>query len=224
MKRRVPNLKTWLKFDPQISFPGRANYASLDDFLDDPVNGWIKGTAVPHPQFDDFSQFPATYDVGVVLLSQNVTFTTYGALPPLQFLETVRRAAENHFTVVGYGMQGLIKPFFEDKYQRQFGAVRLIELKSTFDAGMTAKYTNNPGPAAARVSAIPADRSSTATRTWSCRSFRGASHPASAWTTTSALTPLSHRTSSGSTSARRGIRSPARRRAGDPLAQYPSLA
>jgi hypothetical protein len=38
---------------------------------------------------------------------------TYGALPPEGFLTTIRRAADNNFTVVGYGMQGYIKPFLE---------------------------------------------------------------------------------------------------------------
>ncbi len=141
----VANLKTWLKFDSQIAFPGRANYPNLGAYLDDRKNGWITGTAIPHPQFDDFSQFPATFDVGVVVLKKGVTLATYGALPPVGFLETIRRAADNKFTVVGYGMQGLIKPFLEDKYERQFGTVKLVELNSTFDAGMTAKYTNNPG-------------------------------------------------------------------------------
>ncbi len=41
---------------------------------------------------------------------------TYGTLPTEDFLKTVRKAAENHFTVVGYGLQGFIKPFYEDKW------------------------------------------------------------------------------------------------------------
>jgi Trypsin len=141
----VANLNTWVKFDSKISFPGRANYATLGDFLDDPANGWVKGTAVAHPLYNDFNEFPATYDVGVVLLKKRVTMATYGALPPEGFLETIQTAADNRFTVVGYGLQGLIKPFFESIYERYYGATRLVELKSTFDGGMTAKFTNNPG-------------------------------------------------------------------------------
>jgi hypothetical protein len=141
----VPNLKTWANFSESISFPGRSNYSSLGDYLDDPANGWIPGQAIPHPQYDDYAEFPAIYDVGVVILSTPVNMGTYGALPPLNFLSTIRGRATDTFTIVGYGMQGLIKPFFEDIYARYFGSVRLVELKSTFDAGMTAKYTNNPG-------------------------------------------------------------------------------
>lgn len=42
-------------------------------------------------------------------------------------------------------MQGLIKPFFEDKYERSQGQVKLLELNSTSNAGMSAKFSNNPG-------------------------------------------------------------------------------
>ena len=141
----VANLQTWASFSSSISFPGRANYASLADYLNDPANGWITGTAVPHPQYDDFNQFPATYDVGVVLLDQTVTMSTYGTLAPLNFLQTIRTARNNRFTVVGYGMQGYIKPFLEDTYARYFGQVMLIELNSTNNGGHSAKFTNNPG-------------------------------------------------------------------------------
>src|SRR5215813_1963711 len=141
----VTNLRTWAKFTPGISFAGIGGYPSIDAFLDDPVNGWVTGTAHPHPDYDDFSQFPRTFDVGVVVLDAPVPQSTFGTLPPLGFLTTIRGANDNHFTVVGYGMQGLIKPFLSDIYARFNGQVRLVELNSTFDGGMSAKYTNNPG-------------------------------------------------------------------------------
>lgn len=141
----LPNFNTWAKFTPSISFPGRENYPSLGAYLDDKKNGWIKGNAFPHPEYRDFAQFPATYDVGVVILKQRVPMIAYGALPPEGFLTTIRSARDNNFTVVGYGMQGYIKPFFEDIYERYQGKVRLVELNSTSDAGMSAKFTNNPG-------------------------------------------------------------------------------
>lgn len=141
----VANLQTWAKFTPAISFPGRANYATLGDYLNDPQNGWVKGTAIPHPSYDDFAQFPATFDVGVVRLDAPAPRSTYGALPPLDFLTAIKSAKENTFTVVGYGMQGYIRPFLEDTYQRYYGHVRLLELNSTFNGGHSAKFTNNPG-------------------------------------------------------------------------------
>jgi hypothetical protein len=140
----VPNLRTWVTFAPAISFAGRESYPSLAAFLDDPANGWIGGAAIAHPQYDDFARFPATYDVGVVLLEREVALGRYAALPSAGYLEAIRPAS-NRFTVVGYGMQGLIRPFLEDNYARYQGQVRLVELKSTFNAGMSAKFTNNPG-------------------------------------------------------------------------------
>jgi hypothetical protein len=139
------NLHTWAKFTPSISFAGRENYSTLGAYLDDKKNGWIKGDAIAHPNYDDFSQFPAIFDVGVVILNQRVAMDTYGVLPPLDFLAGIRSKQENRFTVVGYGLQGFIRPFFEDIYERYQGQVKLVELNSTFDAGMTAKFTNNPG-------------------------------------------------------------------------------
>jgi hypothetical protein len=140
----VATLQTWATFSPTITFPDRASYPTLAAYLDDPANGWVKGTGVPHPEYDDFARFPATYDVGVVVLEQPVVLGTYGALPPEDFLTTIR-ARDNSFTVVGYGMQGYIKPFRRDDYVRYQGQVRLVELNSTFTAGMSAKFTNNPG-------------------------------------------------------------------------------
>jgi hypothetical protein len=141
----LANLNTWAKFTPSITFEGRENYPSLAAYLNDRRNGWIKGDAIAHPQYDDFAQFPATFDVGVVLLKQRVVMNTYGVLPPQNFLEGIRGKEADRFTVVGYGLQGFIKPFFEDIFARYQGQVSLLELNSTFDAGMSAKFSNNPG-------------------------------------------------------------------------------
>lgn len=145
----VHNLHTWVKLTPAISFadalPGETTFPL---YLNNPVHGWVKGTATPHPQFADFSQFPLTYDVGVVVLDQPLSLSQFASLPPEGFLETVGGKGgnrDNRFTVVGYGMQGLIKPFNSDIYARYRGTIRLIELKSTFDGGQSAKFTNNPG-------------------------------------------------------------------------------
>ena len=141
----LPNLKSWVKFSSSISFPGIQTYPSPEAYLDDAANGWIKGNAVAHPQFDNFNQFPQTFDVGVVLLQQQVVMNTYGALPTENFLDGIRTARENHFTVVGYGDQGQIKPFLQQDYVRYQGETRLKELRSTFDGGQSAKFSSNPG-------------------------------------------------------------------------------
>jgi hypothetical protein len=141
------NLRTWVKFDENITVQSGCNgdRACLERYLDNSKNGWIKGTPHPHPQYDDFAQFPATYDAGIIVLSKAVKMPVYGELPSLGFLETIHTAAENKFTVVGYGMQGEIKPFNSDIWARYAGTVKLLEVRSTWNGGASAKYTNNPG-------------------------------------------------------------------------------
>ena len=145
----VANLRTWVTFTPDVAVhSGCSTRKCLDKYLDDPKNGWIQGTAVPHPQYDDFAGWPttSTYDVGVVKLAKPVSFATYGTLPPMGFLETIRTAADNAFTVVGYGLQGYVPAFYSDAWTRYEGTVKLLELKSTWTGGgTTATYTNNPG-------------------------------------------------------------------------------
>ncbi|HUP96625.1 MAG TPA: trypsin-like serine protease [Usitatibacter sp.] len=142
----VPNVRTWVTFTPDVALnSGCSTRKCLNKYLDDPRNGWIPASAYPHPAYDDFNQFPATFDVGVLVLKRAVSLKTYGELPPLHFLDSIRSSADNRFTVVGYGLQGAIKPFFSDLWTRYVGEVKLNELNSTSNAGMSAKFSNNPG-------------------------------------------------------------------------------
>lgn len=144
----VTNLNTFVKFTDSISLPAGTTSTNLLTALNNPANGWIKGTAIPHPQYDDYAQFPRTFDVGIILLSTPVTLPVYGALPPIGFLETFvtkRSQSDNKFSVVGYGMQGFLKPFYSDIWARYKGTVRLIELNSNLNGGQSAKFTANPG-------------------------------------------------------------------------------
>lgn len=142
----VANVRTWVKFTPDIAInSGCSTRKCLNKYLDDPKNGWIQASAYPHPDYDDFNQFPATFDVGVLTLAKPVSMAAYGELPPLGFLASIRNAADNRFTVVGYGLQGAIPAFYSDLWTRYVGTVKLAELNSFYDAGMSAKFTNNPG-------------------------------------------------------------------------------
>jgi secreted trypsin-like serine protease len=138
----VANLATWVKFDTIISFPDREKYASLIEYLNAKKNGWIKGTAISHPQYDD-SNFQSP-DIGVVLLETDAPVSSYGSLPPENFLTAIT-SQSNNFTVVGYGYQGYIKPFAEYAWERYKGEVKLIELNSAANGGNNGKFTNNPG-------------------------------------------------------------------------------
>jgi secreted trypsin-like serine protease len=143
-----PNVNTFVKFTPSISLADRPEGVSLLSYLENSKNGWVKGTAIAHPLYDDYAQFPRTYDVGVVLLAKPVKLSTHGELPPEGFLQTLTATSsqtDNRFTLVGYGMQGVIRPFASDIWERYQGTVRLIELNSANTGGQSAKFTNNPG-------------------------------------------------------------------------------
>jgi len=143
----VTNLNTWVSFASNITVSTGCNgdRTCIRKYFNNAKNGWIPGTPHPHPLYNDYAQFPQTYDAGIVVLSKAVQFSTYGELPSLNFLDTIRTAAENHFTAVGYGMQGDIPAFYSDIWARYVGQTQLLELKSTWDGGQTAKYSNNPG-------------------------------------------------------------------------------
>ncbi len=137
---------TYVRFD-EDAFEGIGDFAALQDWLDD---RWILAKKViPHPQYDDFSAFPQTFDVGLVILRKPVFRKTYGMLPTEGLLEDVLAEASsssNWWTPVGYGMQGILNPFYQDDFARHQTTSRLVELKS-FDngPGSSAKFTNNPG-------------------------------------------------------------------------------
>jgi hypothetical protein len=137
---------TYVRFT-QDALAGIENYPTTQAWLD---AEWILAEQViPHPQFDDFAEFPNTYDVGLVILSEPVNLDTYGVLPEIGLLDRLtsgRGHRDAVFTAVGYGLQGLIKPFFSDVYARYQTTTRLIEVKSTTNGeSQSAKFTNNPG-------------------------------------------------------------------------------
>ena len=141
---------TYVRFD-EDAFSGLGEYKTLNQWFN---KEWLAvETVIPHPNFDDYSQFPLTYDVGVVILKNayypedadgNVIF---GTLPELHFLEGLKGDEKNLFTVVGYGMQGTLPPFYQDNYKRYKGTVKLLEVDSYLTAGgaASAKFSNNPG-------------------------------------------------------------------------------
>lgn len=139
----VTNLRTYFMNSEDV-MSTREDGEAFEDWL---ARDWVEAKKVfPHPQYDDFAQFPETFDVGIVKLAKPVKVGAYGTLPPVGFLETINgqdsRAA---FMVVGYGMQGYINPFYSDIWARYKGTVSLIELHSNLNGGQSAKFTNNPG-------------------------------------------------------------------------------
>src|SRR5690606_17284190 len=68
------NEVTYVRFE-EDALQGLDNYTTVQDWL---ANEWILAAQViPHPQYDDYSEFPMTYDVGLVILSEPVSLSTY---------------------------------------------------------------------------------------------------------------------------------------------------
>jgi hypothetical protein len=142
----VKNSVTYVRFN-EHALDGIQNYPNVQAWLN---AEWILATdVIPHPQFDDFAEFPNTFDVGLVMLPQPVIVPVYGVLPRQGLLADVlaeKGNKTNWWTAVGYGVQGILKPFAGDDFSRFQTTARLIELKSTHTGrGSSAKFTNHPG-------------------------------------------------------------------------------
>lgn len=145
----VVNSRTWVTFDEEVVIPDDVLELPDPEFGDwlDTNPAFIAGQAVPHPLYDDYSQFPLIYDIGVVVLEEAVTDLGYAGLPSGNVLDGLKGKAKRDFHVVGYGLQGFINPFFGAERARYKGDVRLIETNSNSTAAglASAKFTNNPG-------------------------------------------------------------------------------
>ncbi len=137
---------TYVRFT-EDALEGIENYRSTSAWL---RSEWIEARRViPHPEFDDFAAYPATYDVGIVILSKAVDLPVYGTLPELGLLEALLDGTDDRskmFTAVGYGLQGAIQPFYGDDFVRRQTTTQLLEVTSTDNGGgHSAKFSNSPG-------------------------------------------------------------------------------
>ncbi len=120
---------TWISFDPEPDFTGIAaapfipddnagRYAHYRDTLNANPS-WHRGTAYPHPDFDNAAFFLA--DAGVVILDEPVQLPQYGTLAGLHYLDQFTgKAKQTVFNAVGYGLT-LSRPKFDEG-----GDIRMI--------------------------------------------------------------------------------------------------
>ena len=148
-----PNDVTYVTNETDINafFAARRSlYPSLQAFLD---AEWIAGEAIPHPDYSDFSEFPDTYDIGLVLLEEPIYVEVYGEMPSLGQFEYLRTAkgppSQRRVEIVGYGLLGTIpSPNFYDvtTWARYYGYSTIINTGQSANAGgQNFIYTNNPG-------------------------------------------------------------------------------
>jgi hypothetical protein len=136
---------TYVRFD-EYALSGLVEAPSLQEWFD---TDWIAvETVIPHPLWDDYSNFPKTYDIGVVILAEAVYPSNgFATIPELGFLEGLRGYEKNYFRAVGYGRQGTLPPFQMNEYERYKGKIRLLEVQSYISGNgeQSAKFSNNPG-------------------------------------------------------------------------------
>jgi hypothetical protein len=108
----------------------------------------IIGQGFVHPNYPGYLTIPASYDVGVVILSEPVYMDEYGHVAPEGFLDQFASAIgkkDPFFTSVGYGVQNDLPQHFEWELDRYKGEQRLTNLKSALIRGYNIQLTNNPG-------------------------------------------------------------------------------
>lgn len=131
----------------QVWFDEHIELGDLEKREGYPFTGGIMGRPHTHPGFDNFQTFPATHDVGVVVLDEPVNGKGFAVLPPLNYLDdldTRRGQKELVFTVVGYGLQE-IRPHFTALRDRYKATSMLVNLRSALTDGYNIHTSNNPG-------------------------------------------------------------------------------
>ena len=125
----------------------RPNYNSTTEWLEDT---WVSGQATPHPQFNDFAEFPLTYDIGLVLLDEPIYVTEYGQMPSLGEFDFLSAAhgpiADRQVAVVGYGLNGKILPEITNDFERYKALSAITNTGQSANVGpQNFQFTNNPG-------------------------------------------------------------------------------
>lgn len=145
----VPNDETWVSNHPDpiagyVPGSGIAAYLASSDH-------WVQGEAIAHPDYDNFSGFPDTYDIGVVELESGIdTGGVYGTLPEAGFLDGMAkgkgRVQDRQVVIVGYGQQGTIPAFEQNDYVRYVGTSSVMGVNnSMYQGGQTVQLSNSPG-------------------------------------------------------------------------------
>lgn len=106
------------------------------------------GTPYPHDSYDPFwSEFPNTYDVGIVVLDDEIVLGEYGVLPDIGLLDdlaTRRGQQDRIIRTVGYGNQ-MIKPTYQWAPIRYTSTSKVVNLRSHLTDGYNIHTSNNPG-------------------------------------------------------------------------------
>jgi hypothetical protein len=108
---------------------------------------WHRGTAYPHPEYDDSAFY--LHDAGVVVLDEPVAVGEVGELPALGYLDQFKTAGRNEqrFTPVGYGLEYSRPKADLGGDTRRRSTAMLLNLNGTFGIpdGVSVAFSNNNG-------------------------------------------------------------------------------
>lgn len=129
-------------YEPYGTWSGRGPCGSAKGY---PCAGGVRGT--PYTAAGAWESFPNTADVGVVVFKKGVSSSTYGALPPLGFLDALAaQTGAQPITVyaVGYGLKE-IYPIYNSNRTRYVASQQINDLQSALTGGYNLRTTNAPG-------------------------------------------------------------------------------
>jgi secreted trypsin-like serine protease len=104
------------------------------------------GQPITHPAFNNYSGFPNSSDLGVVLLDEPVDMPVYATLPtPHVFDDLANRVAghASEFTVIGFGLQTVV-PFMSEEYVRFRATPRSVTLGEPSTDGFNLFLSTGP--------------------------------------------------------------------------------
>lgn len=156
------NLNTWVKNNDAAGGPfsiggelnlGACDPATFTQCVRDSANAnpfWTRATAHPHPEYDDYSAFPDTFDVGVAVLEDPIFVAEYGALPAKGELNRIAKKkgpnSQRLVRVVGYGSQGTIPAFADPPgSERIVGTATMQNINNSLVGDHSIQLSNNPG-------------------------------------------------------------------------------
>ena len=145
----------WVTFDDTevlAGWPARADFPDEKTLYDArrawlESHGYVQGTAFPNPDYDNFADFPANHDVGVVVLDESVSMNTYGVLADLGTIDALARIPKSRnsalIETVGYGVQS-VQPKPMDIDTRFKSTSRIVEVNGNTSDGGNVHTLNNP--------------------------------------------------------------------------------
>ena len=151
----------WVTFeDTEVlaGWPARADFPDEKTLYDArrawlEGHGYIQGTAFPSPDYDNFADFPANHDVGVVVLDESVSMDTYGVLADLGTIDALAGLPKSRnralIETVGYGIQS-VQPKPMDVETRYKSTSRIVEVTGNISRGGNVHTLNNPSAVGGR--------------------------------------------------------------------------